>query len=136
MNKEVPGPACVSSTRRAAANYLRGADGQVIGARARRSAGGGCDCGRGALRSVVLLQQQAGDGAAGAALRRTTAAAVATAFMVGDGCGRRRASAEMVVGAERRRPPTRAAVACPWPHGCQRCAARQGIHRIVGVMLE
>ena len=25
-----PGPACVSSTRRAAANYLRGADGQVI----------------------------------------------------------------------------------------------------------
>ena len=33
MNKEVAGtagPACVSSTRRAAANYLRGADGQVI----------------------------------------------------------------------------------------------------------
>ena len=33
------------------------------------------------------------------ALHRTTAAAAATAFMVGDGgCGRRRASAEMVVG--------------------------------------
>ncbi len=71
MNKEggrPAGPACVSSTRRAAANYLRaGRPSKSLTARARRRlSGGNCDFGRGALRSVVLLEIQARDAAAGA----------------------------------------------------------------------
>ena len=104
MNRKVgrpAGPACVSSTRRAAANYLRaGRPGKSLTARARR---------RSPAESVTVdaaryvpssSSKKRATTAPLPPLRRTTAAAAATAFRVGDGdCGRRRlASAATVVG--------------------------------------
>ena len=95
------GPACVSSTRRAAVNYLRAA-----------RPGKSFNCAREeeALRRKIVTVDAAryvpsssskkrATAPPPPALHRTTAAAAATAFMVGDGgCGRRRASAATVVG--------------------------------------
>ena len=96
------GPACVSSTRRAAANYLRaGRPRRSLTARARR---------RSPAESVTVdaaryVPSSSSENKRATApppppLHCTTAAAAATAFMVGDGgCGRRRrASAATVVG--------------------------------------
>ena len=93
----------------------------------RRLSGGKCDWGRGALRSVVLLEQQAGDGAGAAATPHDRGGR-------GDRIhGRRRLWSSSRVRRDRRRlrhvdGRQGAAVvrACPWPHGCQRCAARAG----------
>ena len=103
MNKEggrPAGPACVSSTRRAAANYLRAArPSKSLTARARRRLSGG-NLTVDAARYVPSSSSNNKRATAPPPLplRRTTAAAAATAFVVGDGCGRRRASAAIVVG--------------------------------------
>ena len=129
-----PGPACVSSTRRAAANYLRaGRPSKSLTARARRRLSGGnltVDAARYVPSSSSNKQATA---LPPAPLHRTTAAAAATALTVGDGgCGRRRASAATVVGCG----TSTAARARPW-RGLGRVvrivsAARraQGTHRI------
>ena len=124
------GPACVSSTRRAAANYLRaGRPRRSLTARARRRLSGGkCDCGRGALRSVVLLEQAGHRAAAGAAtphdgggrgdrVQGRRRRLWSSSRVRGNGCGLRDVDGRQ-----------RAAVAsaCPWPHCCQRDAARAG----------
>ena len=95
------GPACVSSTRRAAANYLRAArPGKSFNcAREEEALRRNCDFGRGA-RYVPSSSSNNKLATAPPAppLHRTIAAAAATAFRVGDSCGRRRASAATVVG--------------------------------------
>ena len=124
------GPACVSSTRRAAANYLRaGRPSKSLTARARRTLSGeNCDCGRGALRSVVLLEQAGQRAGAGAATphdsgrghqvrRRRKRCRWSSSRVRQNGCGRRHVDGRQ-----------RAAVASAWPHcaHCQRGAARAG----------
>ena len=129
------GPACVSSTRRAAANYLRaGRPSKSLTARARR---------RSPAESVTVdaaryVPSSSSNNKRATApppppLHRTTAAAAATALTVGDGgCGRRRASAAIVVGCG----TSTAASARPWRVlgriGRSVSAARraQGTHRI------
>ena len=102
--------------------------GRSLAARARRRLSGGkCDCGRGALRSVVLLEKA----------RDNTVAAAATPHDRGgrgdrvQGRRRRLWSSSRVRCYGRRRGHDgrqRAAVVsdCPWPHCCQRGAARTG----------
>ena len=103
MNKEggrPAGPACVSSTRRAAANYLRaGRPRRSLTARARRRSPAESvtvDAARYVPSSSSNKQASA---PAPAPLHRTTAAAATKSGVGASGVGgRRRASARMVVG--------------------------------------
>ena len=131
MNKEggrPAGPACVSSTRRAAANYLRAARQVINCAREEEALRRKFDCGRGALRSIVLLEQA----------RDSTAGAAATPHDSGRGHQVRRRRKRRLWSSSRVRSDgrrlwhvdgrQRAAVASAWPHWpqCERDAARAG----------
>ena len=134
MNREVAGrPPGPRACRRHGARRLiicAARTGRSLTARARRRlSGGNCDCGRGALRSVVLLEKQAGDVAGAGATPhdrggrgdrvhgRRRRLWSSSSCVRSDCCGRRHVDGRQ-----------RAAVASARPHWpqCERGAARAG----------